>query len=98
MCATAAEMVYGTSLRLPGEFFAPLANPVLLDPTNYVSELKTFMHKILPSPPRQTARKSHMSEAFSTCTHVYYGVPNGSKGHYATFSPPFSISNLLFTS
>lgn len=37
---TAAELVYGTSLRLPGEFFTPqaIANA---DPASYVTQLKS---------------------------------------------------------
>ncbi len=69
--ATAAEMVYGTTIRLPGEFFMPAANPSSVDSSDYVSQLKTHMQQIRPSQPRTTSRKSHVSEILSTCTHVF---------------------------
>ena len=37
--ATTAEMVYGTTLRLPGEFFTPCPMESLPEPANYVSQL-----------------------------------------------------------
>ena len=37
---TTAELVYGTSLRLPGEFFAPSKDDNV-DPVSYVAKLKT---------------------------------------------------------
>jgi len=36
---TAAELVYGTSLRLPGEFIVPCSASDV-DPVNYVTQLK----------------------------------------------------------
>ena len=36
---TAAELVYGTSLRLPGEFFIPADQAAMADPVNYVGRL-----------------------------------------------------------
>lgn len=40
--ATAAEMVYSTTLRLPGEFFTPSSTLTLADSANYVSKLKSI--------------------------------------------------------
>jgi len=46
IASTTAEMVYGTTLRLPGEFFTP--SPTSLpDASNYISTLKT--HTLSPS-------------------------------------------------
>ena len=50
--ATTAELVYGTTLRLPGEFFTSSSTPSLLDPPTYVSKLRTHMQHIQPSQPR----------------------------------------------
>ena len=43
---TAAEMVYATTLRLPGEFFTSTTNN--MDPVSYATQLKTFMQQIKP--------------------------------------------------
>ena len=40
---TAAELVYGTSLRLPGDFFPTSASLSTPDPTTYVTSLKSMM-------------------------------------------------------
>ena len=45
---TAAEMVYGTTLRLPGDFFVPTpASSTLDDPTNYAVPLcNSYTHQM----------------------------------------------------
>ena len=69
--STAAEMVYGTTLRLPGEFFTPSQISSLPDPADYVSNLRTHMQTIRPSPPRPTEWNSHIIDGLSTATHVF---------------------------
>ncbi len=62
------EMVYGTTLRLPGEYFTAASAPY---PSDYVSQLKAHMQLIRLPPPRPTQRTSQVSEALSTATHVF---------------------------
>jgi hypothetical protein len=50
---TAAELVYGTNLRLPGEFFSP--SPDTPNPSNYVTQLKSVMQA---SPTRTAQRQT----------------------------------------
>ena len=70
--STAAELVYGTTLRLPGEFFTASPTTSLADLlSDYVSQLKAHMQLICPPPPRPTKRNSQVSEALSTATHVF---------------------------
>ncbi len=45
---TAAELVYGTTLRLPGEFFTSSVDSV--DPSSYVSILKSSMQQLQATP------------------------------------------------
>ena len=40
LSATVAEMVYGTTLWLPGEFFQVSDSNSIIDPTDYVSQQK----------------------------------------------------------
>ena len=68
--STAAEMVYGTTLRLPGEFFTTSPTP-LPDPTDYLSQLKAHMQLLRPSPPRPTLRHSNVHTDLATATHVF---------------------------
>lgn len=68
---TAAEMVYGSTLRLPGEFFSSSSTISPVDPTNYVSQLKTHMQSLRPPIPRLAERNSQVDKALSTATHVF---------------------------
>ena len=66
---TAAELVYGTTLRLPGEFFTSSRDPI--DPSSYVSQLKSSMQQLHATPTRPSQRPAYVSPALSTCTHVF---------------------------
>ena len=69
---TAAELVYGTSLRLPGEFFDCSQDDTVYDPAAYVSLLKSVMQRLKPIPVRpHPRRKVYISKALATCTHVF---------------------------
>ena len=69
--STAAEMVYGTTLHLPGEFFTSSLSSTLADPLDYVTQLKSHMQQLQPSATRPTHRRSHISDTLATCTHVF---------------------------
>lgn len=69
--STAAEMVYGTTLRLPGEFFTVPTTLSPADSQDYVSQLKAHMRLVRPSPPRFTQRNTRVSKILSTATHVF---------------------------
>ena len=66
----AAEMVYGTTLRLPGELITP-SHPESVNTSDFVAQLKTRMQQALPKPPRPVNRNSHVSDDLNTCTHVF---------------------------
>ena len=70
---TAAELVYGTSLRLPGEFFVPQVNvDGDTDHANYVTRLKDTMGVLRSTPPRQpSTRRSHIDNSLSSASHVF---------------------------
>ena len=53
-----AELVYGTTLRLPGEFFSPSHPSSINDVNDYVSKLKSFMSNLRPAPPRTPSTRS----------------------------------------
>ena len=46
---TTAELVYGTTLCLPGEFFTTTSN-ICDDPASYVTRLKASMRQVKPPP------------------------------------------------
>lgn len=68
---TTAEMVYGTTLRLPGQFFIPTTDS-LDDPTLYVNRLKASMQQLQPPPVRTTSRHPiFVHNDLATTTHVF---------------------------
>ena len=68
---TSAELVYGTTLRLPGEFFHP-SNKQQLDPVSYVDNLKYIMQHLQPPAVRSHQQKStYVSSDLDSCTHVF---------------------------
>ena len=89
--STAAEMVYGTTLRLPGEFFTPSSTPSLPDPSDYVSQLRTHMQHIRPPPPRPSQKNSHVSEALATATHVFIRHDAVRKPLHPPYDGPYSV-------
>ena len=69
---TAAELVYGTTLRIPGEYFNDTKTDTTDDPSNYVTNLKSIMQQLKATPPRATTnRQIHVSNAITDCTHVF---------------------------
>ena len=70
---TAAEMVYGTTLRLPGMFFMlPSNHTDTADPSNYVQLLQSAMHRLQPTPPRSLRDlHSHVNSQLHSQFHVF---------------------------
>lgn len=67
---SSAELVFGTTLRLPGQFFDVSPVPPM-DVADYASRLRNAMKDVSPIPPRQHSRPSFVSRALRDCTHVF---------------------------
>lgn len=88
--ATAAELVYGENLRLPGEIFQN--SPVPNDPTNFVSQLRKHFHNMRPVPGSNHGdRKIFVHKDLSTCSHVFVRHDAVRKPLQATYDGPFKI-------
>ena len=88
---TAAEMVYGTTLRLPGEFFDSTPTEQFADPASYVSQLKTAMQQLRAAPARTPLRKEYVSNALSSCTHVFVRHDAIRKPLQPPYDGPFKV-------
>jgi len=86
---TAAELVYGTTLRLPGEFFTSSSEPA--DPSTYVSLLKSSMQQLQATSPRPSQRPPYVSPALSTCTHVFIRCDATRKPLQQPYSGPYKV-------
>lgn len=67
--ATASEMLYGTSLRLPGDFFTESNNT---NQSDFVINLKSTMSHLRSSPASNHATQHpYIPADLQTCTHVF---------------------------
>ena len=86
-----AERVYGTTLRLPGEFF-DTTDTTSLDPTNYVHRLRNTMHNLQPPTPRTQQRPTvHVPKDLQTCTHVFVRRDSVRKPLQPPYDGPFKV-------
>ncbi|GFV37567.1 retrovirus-related Pol polyprotein from transposon opus [Trichonephila clavipes] len=70
---TIAQMVYGSNIRLAGEFFNQPS--IQIDPGTFVTTLQTFMDELKPtksSPPKN--QKIFVHKDLKSCTHVFVRV------------------------
>jgi len=69
--ASSAELVYGSPLRLPGEFFAPSPSECT-DVTDFASRLKVHIGKLRPIPAsRHAAPSTFIFKDLATTSHVF---------------------------
>eukprot|EP00117_Sycon_ciliatum_P006580 scpid33650/ scgid10060/ Retrovirus-related Pol polyprotein from transposon 412; Protease; Reverse transcriptase; Endonuclease len=86
---SSAELVYGSTLRLPGDFLAPTPNDDWVPTAEYVARLRDTMSSIRPAQvdTRLQARPvPFVSADLSTCTHVYVRVD----GHRQPLQAPYT--------
>jgi len=87
-----AEMVYGTTLRLPGEFFhAVQPEPQAPD---LIRVLRESMPLLRPTPGTDHSKHSiFVSEELQTATHVFLRVDSTRKSLQPRYDGPFAMLN-----
>lgn len=89
---TTAELVYGATLRLPGEFFLSPQPHALSDPTSYIDRLKDAINNIRYQPTRQPSRPStFVHKDLSQCTHVFVRHDATKPPLQPTYDGPFKV-------
>lgn len=70
--STAAELVYGEPLRLPGQFLSPMINKDV-DMTDFADRLRNHMNKLAPQPTswHHSSRPFYIPRDLSTATYVF---------------------------
>ena len=86
-----AELVYGTTLQLPGEFVIPVADIASLDPADYVDRLRKRMSKLHPTATRKNFRNSRLFKDLATCTHVFVRVDAVKKSLQPPYNGPYRV-------
>nr|VZI50019.1 unnamed protein product [Spirometra erinaceieuropaei] len=67
---TAADLVYGTSLRLPGELVSPSNMQTFFEHRSYVEQLRSVMRNLRATPPRASPANSFIPPDLDTCDFV----------------------------
>ena len=90
--SSAAELVYGTPLRLPGEFFSS-ADLTVPDPSSFLSRLRQFSRSLRPVEPRPppSSRVFYVPAALVDCTHVYVRVDSVRQPLATPYDGPFRV-------
>ena len=87
-----AELVYGTTLCLPGELFYSDTSLSLADTLDYVTQLKATMSKLrAPLVRQQDPRKTHVHSDHSSCTHVYIRHDGVRKPLQRPYDSPYQV-------
>nr|VZI26829.1 unnamed protein product [Spirometra erinaceieuropaei] len=68
---SAAELVFGATVRLPGEMISPTPQGAVEDPTNLLLRLRQFTRTLSPVPPRSSASPSYLEKDLAKFSHVY---------------------------
>ncbi|CAH8553506.1 unnamed protein product [Schistosoma rodhaini] len=85
-----AELVYGTTLRLPGEFFAS-GKSVPTDVANYVQRLKKHMSDLKIALPRLQQRRVFVPQQLHNSTHVFIRRDNVQPPLQPNYEGPFKV-------
>ena len=90
---SAAEMVYGEQLRLPGEFFSTDVENGTSDP-DFVVDLRHRIRQLRPVPPvwhGEESRRSFVPQELSTATHVFVRVDAHRTPLQAPYKGPYRV-------
>ena len=90
---TSAELVYGTTLHLPNDFFqASTPTNMVEDPLSYVDRLKSTMRRLPPIPTRHHAsQKSYVPPALSSSQHVFISCDAVKRSLQPPYDGPFLV-------
>ena len=88
--ASAAELVYGTALRLPGQLIVPTRHDTV-DPADYVQRLKDHMSALAPTATRRSPQTSFVHRSLDTCTHIFLRIDAVRKPLQPPYLGPFKV-------
>ncbi|BHF68484.1 hypothetical protein SprV_0301151900 [Sparganum proliferum] len=88
---SAAELVFGATVRLPGEMITPTQQGAVEDPTNLLHRLRQFMRTLSPVPPRSSASPSYLEKDLATCSHVYLRCDRVRRPLEPPYDGPFRV-------
>ena len=87
---TPAQLVFGASLRMPGEYFNP-TTPSDLNPLDYANRLSAHMRALSPATPREQSKKVFVPTALHTCSHVWIRCDGIKRSLKPPYEGPFKV-------
>lgn len=88
--SSAAELVYGEPLRLPGQFFTPSSEPV--DVTDFASRLRNHMSRLSPQPTAwHSNRPFYLPKDLHTSSHVFLRQGPARRPLQAAYTGPHRV-------
>jgi len=89
---SAAELVYGTTLRLPGAFFSPSSDDPSPNPTLYVTTLRNRMRLLKATPPRSGSQSvADGIRSLQEASHVFVRHDAVRKPLQPPYDGPFKV-------
>nr|VZI05896.1 unnamed protein product [Spirometra erinaceieuropaei] len=88
---SAAELVFGTTLRLPGEMITPTSRGADETPDNLVHRLRQFIRSLSPVPPRTPMTESYVEKDLDKCTHVFVRCDRVRQPLESPYEGPFRV-------
>ncbi|GFS72822.1 pol polyprotein [Trichonephila clavipes] len=85
-----AELLYGKTLRLPGEFF--IADKAASDTVQFVRRLRAHMHDLQPNSTRSRDKQTiFVHSELHKCTHVFVKRDSVRRPHQAPYDGPYHV-------
>ncbi|BHF78866.1 hypothetical protein SprV_0602198300 [Sparganum proliferum] len=88
---SAAELVFGVTVRLPGQMISPTPRVAVEDPTNLLHRLRQFLRILSPVPPRPSVSESYLEKDLATCSHVYLRCDRVRRPLEQPYDGPFRV-------
>ncbi|BHF75000.1 hypothetical protein SprV_0501809300 [Sparganum proliferum] len=88
---SAVELVFGTTLRLPGEMVTPTSRGAEETPENFVHRLRQFMRSLSPVPPRAPSTEPYVEKGLANFTHVFVRCDRVRKPLESPYEGPFRV-------
>ena len=89
--ACTAELVYGTTLCLPGQFFDVSARSSVNPTSDLVCKLKQTMQKLQTTPTKLHTRTTYVSKKLDTCTHDFVRQDHVQKPLDMPYKGPYRV-------
>ncbi|GFX75700.1 hypothetical protein TNCV_3575251 [Trichonephila clavipes] len=87
---TIAQMVYGTSIKLPGEFFD--SPTIKMDPQNFVAKLQQHMAELKPlKSPSNRKQNIFVHKDLKSCSHVFIRIDRVKKALEPLYEGPYAV-------